>query len=58
MRRHFAEIVGVIFAASVFLILLLPGQGGVALLIAIGLSAVVIAATIWQRRRELRRGRS
>ena len=58
MTRHFAEIVGLVFAASVLLIFLLAGQGGMALLLAIGLGAVGIAGTIWQRRRELRRGRT
>jgi len=58
MRRHFAEIVGVIFAASILLIFLLIGQGGTALLLAIGLGTAGVLGTIWQRRRELRRGRS
>ena len=58
MRRHFAEIVGVIFAASILLIFLLIGQGGPALLLAIGLGTAGVLGTIWQRRRELRRGRS
>jgi hypothetical protein len=57
MRRHFAEIVGVIFAASILLIFLLIGQGGTALLLAIGLGTAGVLGTIWQRRRELRRGR-
>jgi len=57
MRRHFAEVVGLVFAASIMLIFLLVGQGGTALLLAIGLGAAGITGTIWQRRRELRRGR-
>jgi len=58
MRRYFAEWVGVAFGACVFLILLLPGQGGMALLLAVGLSTAAIAGTAWQRRRELRRRRT
>ena len=57
MRRYFAEWVGVAFMASIVLIILLPGRGGMALLLMIALAAAAVAGTIWQRRRELRRGR-
>ena len=55
MRRYFAEWVGAVFIASILLIFLLAGQGGTALLLAIGLGTAGIMGTIWQRRRELRR---
>jgi len=58
MRRYFAEWVGVIFAASIVLIILLPGRGGTALLLAIALGTAAVTGTIWQRRREMRRGRT
>ena len=57
MRRYFAEWVGVVFVGSILLIFLLAGQGGTALFLAIGLGAAGVIGTIWQRRRELRRGR-
>ena len=58
MRRHFAEVVGLVFAASILLIFLLVGRGGTALLLAIGLGTASVLGTIWQRRHELRRGRT
>ena len=58
MRRYFAEWVGVVFVGSILLVFLLAGEGGVALLLAVGLGAVCVAGTIWQRRRELRRRRA
>ena len=57
MRQYFAEWVGVVFIASILLIFLLVAQGGTALLLGIGLVAASVMGTIWQRRRELRRGR-
>jgi hypothetical protein len=57
MRRYFAEWVGVIFAASILLVFLFAGPSGTVLLLAIGLGAAGVTGTVWQRRRELRRGR-
>ena len=57
MRRYFAEWVGVVFMASIVLIILLLGRGGMALLLMIALGTAAVTGTIWQRRRELHRGR-
>ena len=57
MRRHFAEVTGLVFIASILLAFLLLVRGGTALLLGIALVASAIGGTVWQRRRELRRGR-
>jgi len=57
MRQYFAELTGLVFIASILLAFLLLVQGGTALLLGIALVAAAIGGTVWQRRRELRRGR-